>query len=68
MKKTYTTTGYMNNTELTFEHGEIHSPLQIYSSIEQYTRDHPDWETSDGSTDPIKITMTYEYDPQDYNR
>ena len=58
--KTYTTVGYMNNSALKYEHGELHSPLPIYSSIEQYTREHPDWMNADGSTDPIKVTMTYE--------
>ena len=60
--KTYTTTGYMNNSSLLWEHGELMGPLPIYHSIEAYTRDNPDWASQDGSTAPIKVTMSYEYD------
>ena len=60
--KTYTETGYINNTALIWEHGDISGPLPLYSSIADYTRDNPGWETADGSTAPIKVTLTYEYD------
>ena len=64
MKKVFAGVGYAHNVDLYHEFGEVSSPLEVYSSLEDYDRAYP-VETRDEYDFPVKITFTYEVETVD---